>query len=91
MIPQVCQGTALNVTIDFVNQATYTSNITLATQDWDLVQAVYNNLQLTIGATQANTVFTYAPWINPATINENVLIGGGAEWAWYQVGGNGLP
>ncbi|MGA8604703.1 MAG: hypothetical protein WB788_06555, partial [Thermoplasmata archaeon] len=91
VIPQICQGTALNVTTYFINQATYTSNIAVATQDWDLAQAVYNNLQLTIGITQANTIFPYAPWINPASINENVLIGGGAELAWYDIGGNGLP
>jgi len=91
LIPQVCQGTALNVTSYFANQATYTSNVALAAQDWDLVQEVYNNLQLTIGITQANTVFAFAPWIASSTINTNVMIGGGGEWAWYQLGGIGLP
>jgi len=91
VIPQDCQGTALGVATYFIGQATYTSSVATATQDWDLVQAVYNNLQLTIGIDQQNSVFNYAPWINPSTINENVLIGGGNEIYWPQIGGNGLP
>ncbi len=91
IIPQVCQGTALNVTTYFIDTATYTSNVSLAHSLWDYIQAVYNNLQLTIGSAQSNALFTYAPWINPATINENVMYGGGGEWSWYQIGGNGMP
>ena len=90
VIPQVCQGTAWNVTTAFATQATYSANVTAETDDWDLVQAVYNNLQLSVGAVQSNTLFAFAPWIDPSTINTNAWIGGGGEWAWYAVGGNGL-
>jgi hypothetical protein len=90
VVPQVCQGTALNVTTYFANQASYTSNDTLAAQGWDLVQAVYNNLQLTVGMAEQDSIFTYAPWINANSINTNVEIGGSSEWAWYQLSGNGL-
>jgi hypothetical protein len=90
VIPQICQGTALNVTTYFANQATYTSDLATATQDWNLVQAVYNNLQLTIGIEQRNVAFSFAPWINPSTINQNSIIGGGSEWYWPELGGNGL-
>ena len=91
IIPQECQGIALNVTTYFIDEATYSPNVTLAHELWYYIQAVYNNLQLTIGILQSNTLFTYAPWINPATINQNVMYGGGGEWSWYQIGGNGMP
>ncbi len=65
LIPQDCQGTALNVTSYFINEATYTSNTPLAQTLWNYAQAVYNNLQLTIGILQQNVVWVYAPWIDP--------------------------
>ena len=90
VIPQVCQGTAFNITTYFANLATDSPNTTLGMAYWDMVQAVYNNLQLTIGATAANTLFTYAPWIAANSIDTNVEIGGSSEWAWYQLAGDGI-
>ncbi len=90
VIPQDCQGTALNVTIYFVNVAAFTLDTSYATEVWGLIQDVYNNLQFTIGFDAANEVFTYAPWINPASINTNVMIGGGGEFYYQELSGNGL-
>ncbi|HTT73785.1 MAG TPA: hypothetical protein VMG99_06535 [Thermoplasmata archaeon] len=90
VIPQVCQGMAWNVTTYFVNQATYTLDTALATQEWGLIQTIYGALELSIGITATNTVFDYAPWVNPATINTNVLIGGGSEWYYSALSGNGM-
>jgi len=78
------------VTAIFVNDATYTLNSTYSVMLWGLVQDVYNNLQISVGTTALNVVFNYAPWINPASINENVLIGGGIEWYYQGLQGNGL-
>ncbi|HYA57297.1 MAG TPA: hypothetical protein VEH57_02385, partial [Thermoplasmata archaeon] len=82
--------TALNMTQVFVNDATYTLNSTESVLLWNLVQDVYNNLQLTIGTTAGNVVFNYAPWVNPASINTNVLVGGGVEWYYQGLTGNGV-
>jgi len=78
------------VTVDFVVNATYNLNTAVAVQLWDLVQDVYNNLQISVGQSAGNTIFWYAPWLNPASVNENVLIGGGAEWYYQALQGNGL-
>jgi hypothetical protein len=90
VIPQVCQGMAWNVTSYWVTTATFTANAATAALLWDLIQDCYNNMQLTIGNDASNVVFTYAPWLNPATINTNVMIGGGAEWYYQELGGNNL-
>jgi len=90
IVPEICQGTAWNVTNAFVVNATYNPNNAVAVQLWDLVQDVYNNLQITIGTSAVNVVFNYAPWVNPASINENVLIGGGIEWYYQALSGNGM-
>ncbi|HYA69908.1 MAG TPA: hypothetical protein VEH28_00880, partial [Thermoplasmata archaeon] len=90
VIPQVCQGVAINVTIFFANAASYGANLTLDHQYWDLVQEVYNNLELTVGADQPNTLFVYAPWVAPESINAGALIGGASEWCYYALTGNGL-
>jgi len=89
-IPQTCQGTAMNITAYFVNVATYTLNIAYSVQLWDLVQDVYNNMQLTVGIQNTIWGFGYAPWINPSSINTNVLIGGGGENYYLGLQGNGL-
>ncbi|HYB78243.1 MAG TPA: hypothetical protein VEG66_00575, partial [Thermoplasmata archaeon] len=90
IIPEVCQGTSWNVTVAFVVNATYNLNTAVAVQLWDLIQDVYNNLQISVGQAAGNWLFPYGPWINPASINENVLIGGGGEWYYEALAGNGL-
>jgi len=90
VIPEVCQGTALNLTDYFVNAAAYTLDNTYATFLWGQIQDVYNNLQFTVGFAAANVVFTYAPWINPASINTNAMIGGGGEFYYQTLQGNNL-
>jgi hypothetical protein len=90
VIPEVCQGTALNITDYFVNQAAYTLNSAYAAFLWGQIQDVYNNLQFTVGFAAANVVFTYAPWINPASINTNAMIGGGGEFYYQSLLGNNL-
>ena len=54
------------------------------------MQAVYNNLELTVGASLSNNVFTYAPWIDPGSVNAGALIGAGGEWCYYGLTGNQL-
>jgi hypothetical protein len=89
IIPQDCQGVAMNITTNMVTVATFTSGA-MAVTEWDLIQDVYNNLQLTIGQDQATVIFTYAPWINPASINVNPTFGGGGELSYYSLTGNGI-
>jgi len=44
VIPEICQGTAWNVTNAFVVNATYNPDAAVAVQLWYLIQDVYNNL-----------------------------------------------
>ena len=90
VILEDCQGIALNLTSFFSEAAAYGPNLTLDLEYWDLVQAVYNNLELTVGASQSNNVFTYGPWIDPGSVNGGALIGAGGEWCYYGLTGNEL-
>jgi len=90
VINQACQGLVLNLTQDLVVTATYNPNTVQAEAQWFLVQDLYNELQLTVGQSAGVQLFFYAPWINPTSINANVLIGGGGEVYYQQLTGNGL-
>jgi len=90
VINQACQGMVLNLTQDLVVLATYNANVTQSEAQWYLVQDLYNELQLTIGQSAGVQLFFYAPWFNPASINTNILIGGGGELYYQTLQGNGL-
>jgi hypothetical protein len=47
------------------------------------VEHIENQLGFYVWFSQENEVETYGPWINNATINTNVMIGGGGDQTWY--------
>ena len=57
---------------------------------YNLVEHIANGLALYIYYDQQDSVVTYAPWINPATINANPVIGAEGVNPWYLYGGNGV-
>jgi peptide/nickel transport system substrate-binding protein len=87
-VPQVCQGDAYAV-------MTWASEVAGAlpvgaerTLYYNLVSHIANDLAMYIYQFQEQGVGTYAPWINPNTIDTNVVLAGDALW--FQIGGNGF-
>ncbi|MCI4325305.1 MAG: PKD domain-containing protein [Thermoplasmata archaeon] len=59
---------------------------------YNMIEHIANALALYTYWGQANVVLTYAPWINGATANSNIVIGGGGDQTWYTFQGmNGAP
>jgi hypothetical protein len=57
---------------------------------YNMVEHIMNGLNLYVYYDQVNDLATYGPWINPATINTNVMQGGGAIQTYYDWNGNGV-
>ncbi len=52
---------------------------------YNLEEQILNRLAVYVYNGQSNELFGFAPWINPATINQNPVLGGGGDAVWYQV------
>ncbi len=85
-IANACQGIAYQV-------SQYWQSVTGSlpvgyqrTLNFNLIEHILNNLALYVWYEQANVVGSYAPWINPSTINTNPMIGGGGDQPWYAIG-----
>jgi hypothetical protein len=90
-IPQDCQGIAYNITTAYVAIANANPNLAQGKLEYDQADAIYSELALTIPDGQTNSVVTYAPWINPETIDTNIVVSAGAVTnAWFDFGGNGV-
>jgi peptide/nickel transport system substrate-binding protein len=50
---------------------------------YNMIEHIANALALYTYWGQANVVLTYAPWINGASANSNIVIGGGGDQTWY--------
>jgi hypothetical protein len=57
---------------------------------YNMIEHIANALALYVYYGQANVVLSYAPWINGASYNTNVAIGGGGDSTWYSITGNGV-
>jgi peptide/nickel transport system substrate-binding protein len=94
-IPTQCQGVAYDVAIYWMGVAGGLSTSTVANSNYrvllyNMVEHIMNGLNLYVYYDQENGLSTYAPWINPATLNTNVMQGGGAIETYYAWGGNGV-
>jgi len=90
-IPQDCQGIAYNVTIAMIHAANANPNLAQGKLEYDEADAIFSELALIIPDGQANEVISYAPWVNPATIDTNIVVaGGGATLAYFNLNGNGI-
>jgi hypothetical protein len=90
-IPTDCQGVAYNVTVGMIKVANANPNQAAATLEYQQTDAVFCLLGLTVPDGQTNAVVTYAPWINPTSIDLNLIFsGGGADEVWYGITGNGV-
>ncbi|MGA7924345.1 MAG: hypothetical protein WCA77_10270, partial [Thermoplasmata archaeon] len=82
-----CQGAAyseMNWAIGVAAQLPADSERALV---YNLIEQLDSGLQLYTWLGQSNAVISYAPWINPATFDPNVTLGG-ADNPWYFYGGN---
>ncbi len=90
-VPQDCQGIAYNITIGMLPVANQNPDLAQGKIQYDLCDAIFGELALMMSNGQQNNVLSFAPWVNPATLNTNiVLTAAGSEVASYQLGGNGI-
>jgi len=90
-IPDNCQGVAYNLTLFWANYANHDLNLQRGTLEWNLVDAVYNLLNLYTNTEQSNAVTSYAPWINPSSIVTNLIQGTpGGILLFYPITGNSV-
>ncbi|MGD0719398.1 MAG: hypothetical protein ABSA15_07495, partial [Thermoplasmata archaeon] len=85
-IPNDCQGVAYTTMIYWMDVAAPLAPGDQRVLDYNVAEHIGNELALYVYQWQSAGVTTYAPWINPATINTNVMIGGGGDNTWYTVG-----
>ena len=85
-LPSSCQGNAYKILNAW---ATLASPMPVGPERiliYNLIEHIENQLGMYVWMEQQNTVPTYAKWINPATVNTNVMIGGGGDQLWYAWG-----
>ena len=87
-VPQDCQGWAYDV-LNWADGVAGALPVGAErTLYYNLISHIANDLALYVYQFQAQGVGTYAPWINPGSINTNVCLG--AEVLWYTIQGNGF-
>jgi len=88
-VPQDCQGIAYNITIWAIHTANANPDLALGKIQYDDSDAIFGELALIMPDGQTNQVTSYAPWINPATIDTNIVVAaGGVTMSWFNIGGN---
>jgi len=91
-IPSDCQGSAYGAMARAQAIAASTPDGPARVLLYNMIEHIANALALYTYWGQANVVLTYAPWINGATANSNIVIGGGGDQTWYTFQGlNGAP
>ncbi len=91
MIPTDCQGVVYSLTVAMVHDANSNANLAQSTTEYQLSDAIFTLMGFNVPDGQTNAVFTYAPWINPSSVNTNLILSGGiADIVWYQMSGNGV-
>lgn len=90
-VPQDCQGIAYDVMVGMLKAANANPNLGLGVTQYDWADAIFSELSLIMPDGQANAILSMAPWIDPTTLNTNIVVsGGGAEIASFFLQGNGL-
>ncbi len=89
-IPNNCQGaaySAMNVALNYAASLPAGPDRVLA---YNMAEHIANELALYTYQYQQNQVFNWAAWINTSTVNTNVTTGGGGDFVWWSVSGNGV-
>ena len=85
-LPNACQGIAYGISTYWYNAAGPLAVGAQRTLDYQMANQLDFLLSLYIWNFQQTLPETYAPWINGASLNANVMIGGGGDNTWYTVG-----
>jgi peptide/nickel transport system substrate-binding protein len=95
-IPNACQYAAYQIMNYFmINVAATDTNLVERNLIYNLAEHIAAQMGLYIYDNQENAVATYAAWINPTSVNRNVVTGGGAGFRggvpiFWSIGGNGV-
>jgi peptide/nickel transport system substrate-binding protein len=89
-IPNNCQGAAYSAMQVALKLAAKTPDGPGRVLLYNEIDHIANALALYVYYGQANVVLSYASWINGASPNSNIVIGGGGDQTWYSVTGNGV-
>jgi peptide/nickel transport system substrate-binding protein len=89
-VNNTCQGAAYAALSYGAAQAAHMPSGQARILMYNMVEHIANALALYVYWGQENIVLTYAPWINGASANDNVVIGGSADNTWYSITGNGV-
>ena len=82
-IPSTCQGPAYSSMVTWTQNAAALANISYRALVYNEVEHIENQLGLFLWYEQENTVETYASWIDPVSINTNVMFGGSGAQTWF--------
>jgi hypothetical protein len=82
-IPTGCQGPAYGAMLTWMATAASLAPGAQRILIYNQVEHIENSLALYLWYEQVNGVATYSKWINPTTINTNVMIGGGGDQTFY--------
>ncbi|HYA58508.1 MAG TPA: hypothetical protein VEH57_08650, partial [Thermoplasmata archaeon] len=82
-LPVSCQGPAYGEMLHWMGVAASLPVGDYRKLIYNEVEHIENQLGFYLWMYQSNLVDTYAKWINPSSINVNVMIGGGQDQTWY--------
>ncbi|MFZ0699167.1 MAG: hypothetical protein WAN74_03125 [Thermoplasmata archaeon] len=85
-LPNKCQGIAYGISTYWYTVAGPLSVGAQRTLDYQMANQLDFLLSLYIWNFQSSIPESYAPWINGASLNANVMQGGGGDNTWYTVG-----
>ncbi|HEV2165459.1 MAG TPA: PKD domain-containing protein [Thermoplasmata archaeon] len=85
-IPQACQGVAYKAMVYALNQASDMTNLTARQLTYDLAEQIAYGLCLYVYAEQANSVPSFASWVDIASDDTNVMV----SEQFYDLTGNGV-
>lgn len=89
-VNETCQGAAYSVMTQAFYQAAITLNLNERALIYNMGEQVANKLALYVYFYQENEVYYTAPWVNGASIDEQVTLGGGTDTMWFWLYGNGM-
>ena len=84
-IDSSCQGTAYGVASYWMLAAGALPASPQRVLDYNLIEQITNALGLYVWNGQTNELIGFAPWIDPSSVNENPVIGGGGDIIWFQL------
>jgi len=89
-VPQNCQGNAYASMVWGMDLAAGMADGSARVLLYNLVEHIANELALYVYIDQQTAVTTFAPWIDPFSVNTNPMVGGAGDHLWYLVRAPGI-